>query len=78
MKLFTTCQAATEHCKTTHTFAVAHLYSDDASMKMHIHDTYEIYYSISGGKQFLIWRRAPTSGFCSPSIRNISRSAAPS
>ena len=32
MKLFTTCQAATEHCKTTHTFAVAHLYSDDASM----------------------------------------------
>ena len=57
MKLFTTCKAATDHCRTTHTFAVAHLYSDDASMKMHIHDTYEIYYSISGGKQFLIDNR---------------------
>lgn len=54
MKLFSSCHAATEDCHRTHTFAVAHLYADDVPMKMHIHDTYEIYYSISGGKQFLI------------------------
>ena len=38
----------------THTFAFAHLYNDEKAMDMHIHDCYEIYYSISGGKQFLI------------------------
>lgn len=38
----------------THTFAVAHLYKEEKAMNMHIHDCYEIYYSISGGKQFLI------------------------
>lgn len=36
------------------TFAVAHLYKEEKTMDMHIHDCYEIYYSISGGKQFLI------------------------
>ena len=35
-------------------FAVAHLYKDEKAMAMHIHDCYEVYYSISGGKQFLI------------------------
>ena len=35
-------------------FAVAHLYKDEKTMDMHIHDCYEVYYSISGGKQFLI------------------------
>jgi len=38
----------------TKTFAVAHLYKEEKTMEMHIHDCYEIYYSISGGKQFLI------------------------
>jgi len=38
-------------------FAIAHLYSDEKTMGMHIHDCYEIYYSISGGKQFLIDNR---------------------
>lgn len=38
----------------THTFAVAHLYKEEKTMNMHIHDCCEIYYSISGGRQFLI------------------------
>lgn len=36
------------------TFAVAHLYKEEKAMDMHVHDCCEIYYSISGGKQFLI------------------------
>lgn len=43
-----------EACSQTHTFAIAHLYKEEKAMDMHIHDCYEIYYSISGGKQFLI------------------------
>lgn len=38
----------------THTFAFAHLYGDEKIMDMHIHNCCEVYYSISGGKQFLI------------------------
>lgn len=41
----------------SHTFAVAHLYKEEKTMDMHIHDCCEIYYSISGGKQFLIDNR---------------------
>ncbi len=54
MLLMSSCSKAIQTCKETKTFAVAHLYNDDVPMKIHIHDTYEIYYSISGGKQFLI------------------------
>ncbi len=54
MNIYTTCSKAISSCKETGTFAIAHLYSDETAMKIHIHDTYEIYYSISGGKQFLI------------------------
>lgn len=43
-----------ETCASTKKFAVAHLYKEEKPMAMHIHDCYEIYYSISGGKQFLI------------------------
>lgn len=57
MKEFTSCKKAIEHCITNKYFAVAHLYNDDKPMDMHIHDCYEIYYSISGGKQFLIDNR---------------------
>ncbi|MCR4757583.1 MAG: AraC family transcriptional regulator [Butyrivibrio sp.] len=35
-------------------FSIAHLYKDEKAMEMHIHDCYEVYFSISGGKQFLI------------------------
>lgn len=43
-----------ENCMATQTFAIAHLYKEEKTMDMHIHDCHEIYYSISGGKQFLI------------------------
>ncbi len=48
------CRQAMNHCSATHTFAIAHLYQEEETMDMHIHDCYEMYYSISGGKQFLI------------------------
>ncbi|WP_342757601.1 AraC family transcriptional regulator [Kineothrix sedimenti] len=57
MKEFTSCKMATQHCITNKYFALAHLYSDEKTMDMHIHDCCEIYYSISGGKQFLIDNR---------------------
>ena len=54
MKEFSSCKLAMQSCMESKSFAVAHLYNDDKPMEMHIHDCYEIYYSISGGKQFLI------------------------
>lgn len=54
MKEFSSCQQAIESCAATRTFAIAHLYKEEKTMDMHIHDCYEIYYSISGGRQFLI------------------------
>ena len=51
------CRQAMENCSNTQTFAIAHLYKEEKAMDMHIHDCYEIYYSISGGKQFLIDNR---------------------
>ena len=39
-------------------FSIAHLYKDEKAMEMHIHDCYEVYFSISGGKQFLIDNKA--------------------
>lgn len=54
MEELTSCKTAMENCKQTGTFAVAHLYKEEKAMEMHIHDCYELYYSISGGKQFLI------------------------
>lgn len=54
MTVFTSCEQAIQDCLQQQTFSVAHLYSGEKTMDMHIHDCYEIYYSISGGKQFLI------------------------
>lgn len=54
MELYTSCQAAIQSCLKTRTFSIAHLYKDEKVMQMHIHDCYEIFFSISGGKQFLI------------------------
>ena len=48
---------AIEQCIASQTFSIAHLYSEEKVMDMHIHDCYEIYYSISGGRQFLIDNR---------------------
>ena len=57
MKAFPSCKAAIQSCLSSRTFAIAHLYNDEKVMNIHIHDCYEIYYSISGGKQFLIDNR---------------------
>lgn len=54
MKELSSCKRATAQCIEQKYFAIAHLYKEEQSMNMHIHDCYEIYYSISGGKQFLI------------------------
>ncbi len=57
MEELTSCKTAIENCKLTRTFSIAHLYKEEKAMDMHIHDCYELYYSISGGKQFLIDNR---------------------
>lgn len=57
MEEFNSCKKAMEACAKTKTFALAHLFQEEKVMDMHIHDCYEIYYSISGGKQFLIDNR---------------------
>lgn len=54
MKEYTSCQESVDSCITNKYFAIAHLYNEEKTMNMHIHDCYEIYYSISGGRQFLI------------------------
>lgn len=54
MKACPSCKESMRRCMETHSFAFSHLYSDEKAMDMHIHDCYEVYYSISGGKQFLI------------------------
>lgn len=54
MYIFSSCQDSLEYCLRTQTFAIAHLYNTERTMDIHIHDCHEIYYSISGGKQFLI------------------------
>ncbi len=57
MEELTSCQQAIENCLQSRTFSIAHLYKEEKAMDMHIHDCYELYYSISGGRQFLIDNR---------------------
>lgn len=57
MQEHTSCHKAIDACLESRSFSIAHLYSSDKPMSMHIHDSYEIYFSISGGKQFLIDNR---------------------
>ncbi len=54
MKELNSCKAAMAQSIENKYFSVAHLYKDEKAMEMHIHDCYEVYFSISGGKQFLI------------------------
>lgn len=54
MQIFNSCADVLQHCLDTHSFGIGHLYNMEKTMDIHIHDCYEIYYSISGGKQFLI------------------------
>lgn len=57
METYTSCKAAISACLRNKYYAIAHLYKEETVMNMHIHDCYEIYYSVSGGKQFLIDNR---------------------
>lgn len=57
MKEVFSCKQATKNAMEQVYFSIAHLYKEEKVMNMHIHDCYEIYYSISGGKQFLIDNR---------------------
>ncbi|MCR5403796.1 MAG: AraC family transcriptional regulator [Butyrivibrio sp.] len=54
MKELNSCKEAMKASIENKYFSVAHLYKDDKAMEMHIHDCYEVYFSVSGGKQFLI------------------------
>lgn len=57
MLIHDSCQSAIRACLDTGTFAVAWLYNNEKTMGIHMHDCYEIYFSISGGRQFLIDNR---------------------
>lgn len=54
MKQFTSCKESINNCIKNKYFSIVHLHTEEETMSIHIHDCYEIYYSISGGKQFLI------------------------
>lgn len=54
MLIYDSCQSAIQSCLDTKTFAIARLYNAEKTMGIHIHDCYEVYFSISGGEQFLI------------------------
>ena len=57
MKEFSSCKAAIDSCLERQYFSVSHLYHEEKPMNMHIHECYEIYFSISGCRQFLIDNR---------------------
>lgn len=54
MTVFSNCKEAVQHCITQKTFSVAYLFSEEKTMNLHVHDCYELYFSIAGGKKFLI------------------------
>lgn len=57
MKEHKTCQEAIEKSLVSRYFSITHLFREEETMGMHIHDICEIYYSIQGGKKFLIDER---------------------
>ena len=57
MKELSSCKSAIAECLKNKYYSIAHLYNEEKIMNMHIHDCYEIYYSICGGRQFLIDNR---------------------
>ena len=54
MKQCTSCKESIKDCLNNKYFSIAHLYTEEETMSIHIHNCFEIYYSISGGKQLLI------------------------
>lgn len=57
MLIHDSCKSAIQSCLDNRTFAIARLYNDEKTMGIHIHDCNEVYFSISGGRQFLIDNR---------------------
>lgn len=56
MEILHSCKEAITACLASQTFSIAHLYTNEfpKNGEIHIHDNYEINFSVSGGKQFLI------------------------
>lgn len=52
--LFTNCKDAIASCLSSRRFALAHLGNEEKPMDMHIHNCYELYYSLAGGRQFFV------------------------
>ncbi len=54
MILHNTCQDAIDECLETKRFSIARLRSEEKTFNIHVHSCHELYFSIQGGRQFLI------------------------
>lgn len=54
MQEYNSCINSINDCIENKYFSIAHLYFEEKPQDIHIHDCYEIYYSMSGGEQFMI------------------------
>ncbi len=54
MELFYRAQEGIDQCICSQRFTISHLKPGIKTLKIHVHDCYEIYYSIAGGKEFFI------------------------
>lgn len=54
MRFYNSCSDAVAVCNKTQTYSVAHLLNSEHTMDIHNHECCEVYYSISGGKKFMI------------------------
>lgn len=54
MKVLTSYAEGIDHCMASHYFSIAHLHKEAGVLSMHSHRCCEFYYSISGGRTFLI------------------------
>ncbi len=54
MEKLNSCKAGIEQCISQRYFSIAYLHKEEKTMNMHIHDSLEVYFAISGGRQFFI------------------------
>lgn len=54
MILHDNCQAAIDECLETKRFAISRLRPEEKTFDLHLHNVHEIYYSISGARNFII------------------------
>lgn len=54
MILHNTCREAIDDCLSSKRFSIARLRSEEKTFNIHVHSCHELYFSISGGRQFLI------------------------